>query len=85
MVSNLLILLAGMHGLVSPGVFYICKSQCHHLVLLLVVLRCPERQSGGTEHGVTPDNQVLIALTSTGQKDEITYIIYLPLSLSQKF
>ena len=67
-----------MHGLVSPGVSYICKSQCRHLLLL--VLRCPEEQSTGTEHGVTPDNQVLISLTSTGQKDEITYT---SLSLSQ--
>ena len=73
MVSNLMILQAGMHGLVSPGVSYICKSQCHHLELL--VLRCPEEQNSGTEHGVTPDNQVLISLTSTGQKDEINIFL----------
>ena len=55
----------------------------------LNVTTCRSRdvQRSRTEDGVTPDNQVLISLTSTGQKDEIPQndisCLPLPLCLSQ--
>ena len=38
---NVMILRPGMHGLESPGLYYICESQCHHLPLP----RCSEKQN----------------------------------------
>ena len=45
MESNGMILRHGMHGPASPGVSYICKSQCQHLLLLVEMFRGAEQNT----------------------------------------